>query len=426
MQDPVSVAPKKAIVFGITDSLYFALGTMLVGFMAHHPDFDGTFVVFHESLSEERQAVLRRIHPSISFRQFDRQVVSDRLAEFADAKRTEKTIARYSHFYFAKFEIFDLLDEFDKVLWLDVDILPRARIDEIWNYEHFAWRETSVATQRRQQAHYDAYVEQTKPHDFKSPNGGVIAVDRRVRSLGEVSTRRAYHWFLDLSAKFDTHQGDEFTNYLMAATIGAAVTPLPVTYNHPIDMRLADQAKLVHSVGSRKFWNDESYRLAFPDWWMWHRAWVARGGEPSTAKVQPAGFLKSSLDVVRAGRHELFWAALHDEIWEQLPAGLVPDVVLHRPHWQIFVQGCPRALLHLELQVAGKDLAFAVHVEGKAAANESFVAEVAKRLAPLPELAQTEFDFGKAWSVTLPRGALVAMLQKTGQALSGLDYRIFA
>ena len=105
---------RRAIVCGISADYAFALAAVMAGVARHCPDFQGDFVVFHDGLDAGTQGRLRRLWPRIVFRNFGETELAARLcADFG----------AYSPMIFAKFEMADMLAEYDRCLWLDVDIL---------------------------------------------------------------------------------------------------------------------------------------------------------------------------------------------------------------------------------------------------------------------------------------------------------------
>lgn len=146
---------KRALVFGATTDLSFALGAMIVGFLKHNTRYDGHIIILHDGISTEQQSVFRCLFKNTSFRTFSESYVRRQLGDDNDAPFVNRFITAYSHFYFAKFELFNLLNEFDRVIWMDADMLVRGPLDDLWNFDEFCWRETF---QKKIQRRTDMYT----------------------------------------------------------------------------------------------------------------------------------------------------------------------------------------------------------------------------------------------------------------------------
>ena len=219
---------RTALVFGVTANLSFALGAMIIGFLKHNPNFDGEMVVFHAEITPEQQSLFRGIFPNISFRLFDAGSVQQRCRGLIDVNSDDGILKRYSHFYFAKFEIFDLLDEFDKVIWMDVDMLVRGPLDELWQFDEFCWREIVDTTRTIQKKAFDEFAHVVEGVGYRPGNGGLIGVSKGARKKGKVDTQKAYAFFGEYFQKTNLTNGDEFSPYLMASSVGACLTSAPM------------------------------------------------------------------------------------------------------------------------------------------------------------------------------------------------------
>jgi lipopolysaccharide biosynthesis glycosyltransferase len=416
-------ARKRALVFGITDDLYFALGTMLVGYFKHNPMFNGTVVVFHENLSKEQQATLRKIYKTISFRRFTRSGVEKRLSKIASRTRVEAILARYSHFYFAKFEIPDLLKEFHKVMWMDVDMLVRGPVGNMWSFDQFTWRIVSPGALEKQEVVNQAYALDIKRSDYGGPNGGLIGISRGAQQQGEMSTARLYYWFNRLTNEHNLAISDELSFFLLAATTGSNLKELPLSYNCPSATHGAGSAKIIHAVGKNKFWNTKSIALAYPDWGIWQREWVRYGGTKSHYELSgKSGFIQSPNSIVGAARQQHIWSKLFEEIRDQLPAGVIPDLHTHRQYWQILFAGWKKELLHIEITKLGKTYRVEVHLEGDAQFVEAHKDLIEKRLATVEGFERMEFECGDSWGCEVEIDDVATKVIVCANALSGIQY----
>ena len=411
----------RAVVFGVTKDLDFALGAMIIGFLKHNEDYDGHFVVFHDGISQEQQNVFKSIYSAISFRQFAEATVHDRLAKVMDPESASKIIDRYSHFYFAKFEMFDLLDEFERVVWMDVDMLVRGSLDDLWDFDEFCWRETTSGTQKKQAKMYEEFKGEIKGVEYHSPNGGLIGVSKKSAVNYGICSDTAYLHFGQFRKKFDAVQGDEFSMFMCAAANRAAVKVLDITeFNCPSATPGVQNAKIIHAIGKDKFWNNHALKLAYPDWWMWHDEWVRLGGQKTTAKLSGGGTVKTPNGLVYSARFEHHWKSLFAGIWDKLPVGFIPDVLMHRKFYQIFISGFPQKQLHIEITKLDKRFDLSIHIEGEAAKNTDLIDDISNRMALLSDYERADHKYGLGWRIKCDSATLSEAVIRFTNALQDL------
>jgi len=411
---------KRALVFGISDALYFALGTMLVGFFKHNPSFDDTIVVFHENLLDAQQDTLKSIYPDIVFHQFTREYVASQLAE-----ANHDLLDRYSHLYFAKFELPNLLDTYEQVLWMDVDLLVRGPLDRLWDFAQFCWRPTTRYTFDRQQDMYESFADQIANKDLRSPNGGLIGLGRAARNTAAVSTAQLYNWFNQFQSRVVGTQGDEFAFFMLAAQSNTQVTLLPISYNCPSGTKGAAHAQVIHAVGDNKFWNSRALHLAYPDWWLWHRTWVANGGAASTAVLSGSeDIINTPNEIVRCAEFQDLWTETYEEIWSALPSDIMPSLRVDRRSWELYLRGWPKRFLHIKaLKEDNGDLFVGIHLERGAARHPKLLRDVTERLARSQRLTKAPTTLGFAWIQPTDETQLSDDLLSCARLISGLPYR---
>ena len=367
---------RRAVVFGITNDLCFAVGTMLIGFLKHNPNFDGTVLIFHESLSEDQMANLVSVYPTISFRSFTRENVENRLSKSANRQVIERLISRYSIFYFAKFELPDLLNEFERVIWFDVDMLVRGSLETLWDFEEFTWRPVGPAS-KLPKSFLDLFEKEIKTKAYNRPNGGLIGICRDVRHRGNVTSARLYHWFNEMQTRGRSLIADEFSYFLFASAIDAKVKGLSPSFNCISTRRGCDTAKIIHAIGANKFWNCASMKLAYPDWQIWHNEWVQNGGDTFDGSVSKSSlFVSTPNQLVEASLYQGIWADFYAQIMDVLPPGVIPDIQTHRHFWQLFIQKWPREQVHIEVARVGKSFSVALRINGAAAQDNSLVERI--------------------------------------------------
>ncbi|MCU0903812.1 MAG: glycosyltransferase [Tabrizicola sp.] len=331
----------RAIVLGITADLAFAAGTLLASILAHDPECDATVVILHDGLPQDQQDAFRRLWPDCRFRAFPAEAAVARLGEAATSRRVAAFLQHYSPLVLAKLDLPDLLTEFDKVVWLDADILVRGRLDALWDFDCLTWRSLHAGAFKRREAALGLFAELQLDPAVPLLNGGVVGVARRFLELGG-SSALLQGYAGRLAAGVPSSQIDELPWYLAAAGQGMPVTVLPKAFNQPVNAHGVEGAVVLHAIGAHKFWNATPLLQLFPDWSRHQETWVAQGGRPydgpvMLAEVHPL----EPHEVLRVAQARAHWLAMFRDLRPVLPAGMVVDIQHDQKHLRIFLHGRP-------------------------------------------------------------------------------------
>ena len=266
---------KKAIFVAINDDYAFACGNLLLGIKKHSPNlFDSCdFICYELDLSKENKQALHSIFPHITFKSIT-ETIEKFPKELMDDERISKS--RWGCFVLFKLLGFDLIREYDKALFLDVDILIQSDISDIFNYQYIAWRKN---------------ISGWVPEAFKGIfsdldsivgcSGGVILFSKELRQYEIKMSDFAY-----CLAQTTKHGGadEQILTYLIYSK-GIPLQELPLIYNmHAIGIDL-ESAKMVHFIDQcTKPWKNPALLLAFPEWNSNYRLWLDLGGGPGIPK----------------------------------------------------------------------------------------------------------------------------------------------
>jgi Glycosyl transferase family 8 len=405
----------KAVVLGITADHAFAAGALLASILAHDPDFDATVVILHDGLPPDQQDAFRRLWPGCRFQVFASGKAVARLG--ATSGRLAEFLKQYSALVLAKLDLPDLLAEFDKVLWLDADILVRGRLDALWDFDCLAWRSLPQGAFKRREAALAVFAELPRDPAVPLLNGGVIGVSRQFLQRGG-SSAMLHGFATRLAAQAPASQIDELPWYLAAASLGMPVTDLPMTLNHPVGKAGSDGATVVHAIGDHKFWNATPLLQLFPDWSRHQDTWVAKGGRPYDgavllAEVHPL----EPHEVFRAAQARAHWLAVFRDLRPVLPKGMVVDLQHDRKHLQIFLHGRPDTE-HLRLHVHSNAARIGIESVLPLALQERVVAAVCGAVK------WARHDKGAMLSVPMAQiGAALAVIDATLALTDGTEVR---
>lgn len=332
--------PRLAVVCGVTVDHVFALGSLIAAFRRHNARFSGDFIVFHDGIPVGDQARLRGLWPRILFRLFTRDMLNARLAAACDAPHYAAALNRHSPMIFAKFEMLDLLAEYDKCLWLDVDVLIRGDLSALWDFDCLAWRPLAEGAFARRAEVMEQFADMCRDTTTTLPNGGVIGMAKPLAGL--ITPADLYAVAAKLITQTKAVSLDELALYLLAAARSVPLRNLDLRFNHPVIAAGADQAVIIHAIGPDKFWNATPLLLAYPDWARDQQDWVAVGGRPYGGPLRLA-------EAQDAAPHQALRAARNRAYWREVYGALRPELPL---------------ILRVDLETRGRELLF--HLAGQA------------------------------------------------------------
>lgn len=245
-----------AIVFGITKNYDFALANVLVGIKKHF-NYKNKYdiIVYHDGLDEKTKETLSMIIPCIFF-EFKSRVSDDLLSE--------ENLKLYSNMCLARFECFDLLNEYKKVIWHDVDILIQNDFSGLLNLgdkSGLAMTYTDIGFLT------EANFNETIPgYNMFLPllNSGII-VFSDVLSEYEKMTDWCYRKLTELNKK--VRYLDQGILNLLVQEFNINVEPIDIKKYccHP-SRKDYKQAAIIHAYGYDKFWNANYLYEKFPEW----------------------------------------------------------------------------------------------------------------------------------------------------------------
>lgn len=264
-----------AFVFGITKDFDFALANVLIG-IRKYLNFKGEFdiIVYHDGIDEEVKQELNKIIPCV-FKEFKSRVNDNLLSE--------ENLKLYSNMCLARFECFDLLNKYKKVIWNDVDILIQKDFSDILNFGEksgLAMTYTDIGFLT------EANFNETIPnYNMFLPllNSGIIVFSDRLQDYDKM-TEWCYKKLIELNKK--VRYLDQGILNLLVQEFNINVEPIDIKKYccHPL-RKDYKSAAIIHAYGYDKFWNAFYLYEKFPEWESNLLEW---------AKIKKGYFLKKA------------------------------------------------------------------------------------------------------------------------------------
>ena len=252
-----------AIMVGATGNIMFAVGNIYLSILRHSPNLEFDFIIYHIGMDKKDKKV---------FEKFNNIIIKEYCFPF-DQNKLESSLLKYSEMTFAKFEMFDLLGEYETVIWIDTDIAVQGDISPLKKFGPLSYAEGSPKFKV-----IDNFKEPVTGFDMEltSLNSGLIVINQELPQHAHLR-----EWCYKMTHKHAAklRWGDQGIQMLLLQYLDCPSKTLPRRiYNAHPDSQYSVTATLVHAFGPRKFWNNSHVCAAFPEWWRTHQQWLRLGG----------------------------------------------------------------------------------------------------------------------------------------------------
>jgi glycosyltransferase involved in cell wall biosynthesis len=248
-----------AIVFGITRDYTFALANVLIGMKRHCKIFWDDIVVFHTGLSADNQKLLNGIMPC-SFVDFKNNEWCKKVMDAVPPNR-------YSIATFFRYECFNLLKSYRKVIWSDVDILVQADFSDILKYGEASGYACAISHEFTPvEANFSRLID---GYDMFIPtrNAGFLLLSDKLLKHGDLAK-----WCYEMTIEYADilRMSDQGILNLMLQDFAIEPEELDIfkyqcftDWNQALD---ASVSAIIHAYSPRKFWNNHDVKVRFPEW----------------------------------------------------------------------------------------------------------------------------------------------------------------
>jgi glycosyltransferase involved in cell wall biosynthesis/predicted SAM-dependent methyltransferase len=259
------------IVFGISKDLTFALANTLLGLKKYCDNrILKNIIVYHDGISEEEKLAINKILlcKFTLYNKNDCGILANSAANI------------YSDLMYAKYECFNMLNDYDIVVWTDVDVLVTG---DIKNVIFDAAKSGFGICRNNNFKNKDNFNKLLIEYnmDLFLYNSGFLIISRELPCWEQMAD-----WCKDMTNKLNTHlkwpdQG--ILNLLLQNfNIVPYIIDIQMYQRHPyheLKSTFIEKNKsikkpyLLHSYGSEKFWNSPLFFLGFHEWRENNKIW---------------------------------------------------------------------------------------------------------------------------------------------------------
>ena len=257
---------KTAIVTGGTHKDVFAMGALALNIREITSDLADELIIFHDGISEKEQQIIKQIFPT--------KFVRYNFSVGFWAKRRNSSLRYFSPMVFCKYECFRLLQEYDRVIWTDYDIVIVKELKELVQDNAGLQIVEDSAPMKRM------FFENAEQGDFREfdleKRGVCTPLFVLTREIGNY--QKYYDWCNQETLKYAPYI------YLPEqCIISMLIQKFHISYTHLPAEKYAlhpnsydGKASIIHAYGRPKFWEG----LSNEQWNKYYTEWISAGGRP--------------------------------------------------------------------------------------------------------------------------------------------------
>lgn len=329
-QKQCSTGKKDRAIMVTADRHYlFAAGTLIVNLQRNNVAYD-SFVIYGQVFDEEEKRKLQALEPRVVFREYSFEAMMQIFGMDSDAPlapAAARHMQRYSYVTYLKNQCFALLEEYKTVLVLDLDVLIRDNLEELFNTPcNVAWRTGYTFYQKLAPLERSLKTPIAAIPDFScfkpntlSPNGGCILLHDNfpAKQVYTDSVTFIKRYMLYFSCAVD----ELSIGYACYKNALSVVHLNRDVYNATLRFYTAG-TKILHFFGlngKAKPWINPLVHIMFQEWMSCYQEFVTKTGMRSES-VQTYGHLGNTVIVPLL--HQQHWLAFLARKDFFLPDGL--------------------------------------------------------------------------------------------------------
>lgn len=230
------------------------------------PTLADKLIIYHDGISGKDQALINSIYPT-EFRRFKFGV------PFV-AYRKNTSLRYFSPMVFCKYECFRLLNEFDRVIWTDYDVIINSDLSELLEEGRGPLQLIKWDGPLRDKFKGELPPELTDRYDMDAHIGVNTPLLVLTKDVGDYNSY--YRWCLDFTGKYaaNLNMPEEGVFSLLIHENNIPVYGLDRD-EYALPYKGDDKhASIDHAVGQPKYWNG----LHHDRWEAYYREWLKMGG----------------------------------------------------------------------------------------------------------------------------------------------------
>lgn len=265
---------KIALLLCSTGNEAFAVGNVIIGakkyLFQNLKDEEYDIIFYTDKLNINDENALKKIFPRIIIRIYE--------PPFDNNTQNTDMFTYYSLFTYARFEGFDILDDYKQLFYIDTDVVIQKDISHIfdmkgdWNICYYG-DDTKIIDKLKNNATQktiDNIIKYGFDVNQKEIMAGIYIINDTLPKYKEMKK-----WLYNFVIKYKLN--DEDTLSIAIHHFNIKIDELDKRYNCVPWSEIANDAYILHSIGPRKFWRGTYNKF----WEENNKEWIEAGGNPT-------------------------------------------------------------------------------------------------------------------------------------------------
>lgn len=254
---------KFALLLCSTENQMFAVGNVLIGFKKYfsldEKDYD--IILLVDTINDKNKKILEKIHKNIIIKKFKNP--------FSKSFLNSVPGSNWSFMTFARFEAFDLIKDYEKLLYIDTDTLIKKDLAPMLSFNeksiYMVNEENRLEEMLKLKKFVHNYTDNKYDLNKKIFNAGVILITNKLKNADEIKK-----WCYEYCEKIIAC--DQFVINCAIQEFDLDIGVLDNVYNYTGSYNNLDNVYIIHAIG--KFWEMSPYY----EWDENNKKWIELGG----------------------------------------------------------------------------------------------------------------------------------------------------
>ena len=271
---------KIAIVFAMNDTYTFCAYVSIKSLLKNSPSLSeqADIIVYTNSLNSDKKVL--------------KTIGNIKIIDYVFPLEIEKTrtVKHFSLLSFARYECFNLLSTYEKIIYLDSDILVQKELLNVFDLI----KDSGIGLIKEKVKVEVCTKNLIEDIDLsqKMFNSGFIVLTNKLKLDFKEVTNFCY--IQTIKYIKNLYLPDQAIINLAIKHFSIEPSCIPMTFNTPASLstKILNNATIIHSTGHRKFWN----YYYFDEWYKYYKQWIHNGGSPIDEVRKDSKIYKYLLD----------------------------------------------------------------------------------------------------------------------------------
>ncbi len=276
---------KKKNAIMIADTRSALIGNLLVQIQETNKDLFEEAIIYYDKIDEKEKEIMNKIMPC-KFIKFE--------YDLPESVKSKPAFKKFSPLMFARYYMFDLLDDYETMTWIDTDVLICGDISSIIDKA----KKNGMSANFEDPINKSYLNTDTVRTSFSTPleeydmtkynmSSGLITVSDNLKDRKKM-TKWCFDKTIEYADKLVLPDQGVLNILIQEFDINVASVGENGAYCfYPTYKRDDSKAKIIHAWGARKFWKSWYLYKTYPQWQEYYNKWVKLGGNDYFGEIKP-------------------------------------------------------------------------------------------------------------------------------------------